>query len=394
MISLIGLIRLLKLPLDILFVVIKYFLGATKFRKFSKSLQWCIRLTLYRQAMLIPIPDTKYLSLMSNLTLLKLVAKSFAPVVKTLPGYGEKYGPAGIWITKDPNRSKLDPVLIYLHGGGYFLQTQHQQLEAVIGMYKLVDPSKKLSILFLDYDLVSFNHQFPRQLRQLDSIYTKLVEEGNDNLLLMGDSAGGHLAITYTQYITMKKPYLPYPEKLVLISPWVDMATDSNDYKPGLSYYDNQPRDIINFNAFAHGDGLLFIEDSNRVHHEYFDWSYRGAANWDKNPFFNLKDNKHEVLLILGEDESFRDHILEWVNQIYGLGPIKNLGHSNNKFITDFDVRVNSPTKPNLTMFIEPWGIHDAFCFTDFPILAKLKKNKPFDKNEFFSISRVADFLS
>ena len=37
----------------------------------------------------------------------------------------------------------------------------------------------------------------PYQLNQLISTYKNLIYQGNTNLILMGDSAGGNLAITF-----------------------------------------------------------------------------------------------------------------------------------------------------------------------------------------------------
>lgn len=391
-----GILKLLKLPLDLILAVFRYFLGTTKFRKYEKRLIMCLRLTFYRTSMLLPIPDFKLISGISNAQLFKVFKWKYKSFVNSsLPGFGERYGTSGIWLTKHPNRSKHDPIIIYLHGGGYFVQTQMVQLQSLAGFYKLVDPNKKLSVLFLDYDLVCHGKQFPRQLRQLDSIYSKLVEQGNDNILLMGDSAGGHLAISYTQFHALKRSYLPFPTKLLLISPWVNLATNKDDYKPGLSYYDNQPRDIINYKAFEHGDTMLFIEDKNRVNHQYFDWCYNQDGKWDSNPFFNQANNSHEIFLIFGEDESFRDHIEQWVNQIYHRDPIKCFGKSNNKMLPEYEVKLNQDSnKPKLDMFIEPWGIHDSFFFMEFEALDKLIKSQPLNDHDHFGILRLVKYLN
>lgn len=110
-----GISRLLKMPLYLILAVIKYIVGATKFRKYEKSLIMCLRLTMYREAMLMAIPDTKVLNLMSNTFLLKLFKRRYKPVVESsLPGCGEPYT-CGFWFAKCPDRSKLDPVIIYLH---------------------------------------------------------------------------------------------------------------------------------------------------------------------------------------------------------------------------------------------------------------------------------------
>lgn len=342
-----------------------------------------------------PFKDTQYIPMPSNDQVFRLFKRRYKPVVESLfPSCGERYSPSGIWLTKHPNRSKLDPIILYLHGGAYYLQTQVGQLKSVAAVAKLVDANKKLSVMSLDYDLASRGHLFPRQLRQLDAIYSKLVEEGNDNLILMGDSAGGHLAISYTEFIKFKRPYLPYPLKLLLISPWVNLGTSEKDYKPGLSYYDNQSRDIINYLSFDFGGKMEFIPDEKEIDHRYFDWSYTGQGHWEDNGFFNKPNNNHDVFLITGEDESFRDHIIDWTRQIYQLPLINALGNSNNKFLPEFEIAVNDPKKPKLKMLIEPWGTHDSFCIAEATGLDQILNNKPMKEHEYFCVLKLANFLN
>ena len=44
----------------------------------------------------------------------------------------------------------------------------------------------------------------------------------------MGDSAGGNLAITFTQYLRLSNSSnLPYPKSSILISPWVKLIAET-----------------------------------------------------------------------------------------------------------------------------------------------------------------------
>lgn len=393
MASLSTILTLMKLPLDILFVIIKYFLGATKFRKYQNRLLICIKLTIYRAALSLPIKESAVLHFMSNTTLFKVLKVAFPSVVKTIPGYGEKYKSFGIWLAKDPNRTVDDPIIIYIHGGGYFMETQIEQLKSLTAMYKLIDPSKKVSVLVLDYDLIPYGHQFPRQLRQLDSIYSSLVEDGNKNLILMGDSAGGHLSISYTEFIKVKRPYLPVPNKLVLISPWVNFKVTEDDFKPGKSYYENEGWDLIRYLQFSNKENnLMFIQEKNALNHSYFDWSFRLPVDWKTNPFFS--NDKCETFVIYGEDESFRDDIDTWIHQIYNVPQIKSYGKSNNKLLPEFSFSSNEKNKPKLTAYVEPWGVHDAFFFVEDNIINDYKKFPSLSDDKYFATIRIVNYLN
>lgn len=330
---------------------------------------------------------------MSNTTLFKVLRTAYPSVVKTIPGYGEQYRSCGIWLAKDPNRTVNDPIIIYSHGGGYFMETQIEQLQSLTAMYKLISPEKKLSILVLDYDLIPYGQQFPRQLRQLDSLYSGLVEDGNKNIILMGDSAGGHLSISYTEFIKLKRPYLPVPTKLVLVSPWVNFKVTEEDYKPGKSYYENEHWDLIRYLQFENkANNLMFIQEKNAVNHSYFNWSYRLPVDWKSNPFFS--NEKCETFVIYGEDESFRDDIDTWIHQIYNVPKIKTYGKSNNKQLPEFSFNSNEKSKAKLTAYVEPWGVHDSFFFVEDSIIREFKKFASLTDEKYFATKRIVNYLN
>ena len=45
-----------------------------------------------------------------------------------------------------------------------------------------------------------------------------------DRIIISGDSAGGHLALSLIRYIEQQKDLLPLPRALLLHSPWVDLT--------------------------------------------------------------------------------------------------------------------------------------------------------------------------
>lgn len=388
MISIETILRFLKLPLDLLVVVIKYYLGATKYRKYANRLKICLKLTIYRFGLSIPIQDAHVLKFMENSTLFKVLKFQYPKLTSTIPGYGEQFGNHGIWFAKDNFREKDDPIIIYSHGGGYFLETQLEQLKSLVAIYKHLDPTKKYSILFLDYDLVSMGRKFPRQLNQLDLVYSDLVEQGNTNIILMGDSAGGHLSISYVQYIYSHKPFLPYPKQLVLISPWCKLNIDSkSERRPGRSYNDNRLRDLISIDIFKPELFELFLNPKNIEFHPYFNWSHEPETNWSKIPFF--KDPKNKVFVIYGEDESFRDHIIEWTNEVFG----NHLSYerTNNKYSEICTKTIESKDKPKLVTYMEPWGVHDGIFFTEYDAIGNIENAKT---DKYFGISKVIKFLN
>ena len=83
----------------------------------------------------------------------------------------------------------------------------------------------------LEYSLVSLSdnepvHPFPTQLLEALSAYYHLVRELNippKRIILIGDSAGGHLALALQRYL-LQSNVLPSPGGLILFSPWCDLS--------------------------------------------------------------------------------------------------------------------------------------------------------------------------
>ena len=102
----------------------------------------------------------------------------------------------------------------------------------------------------------------PPKLRTLAG-YLYLVKLGfsEGNIILVGDSAGGNLALALTRYLLSNKERqseLPeIPGSLVLLSPWVDLA-EQFDLGPRSSLIQNAERDWINSGALS-ADAMVLL---------------------------------------------------------------------------------------------------------------------------------------
>ncbi|EIN05734.1 alpha/beta-hydrolase [Punctularia strigosozonata HHB-11173 SS5] len=181
----------------------------------------------------------------------------FAAVKKNLYQRVTKPGFAGYWIfrhsfTEPQPPSSSDVVLCYIHGGGYALWqpgTYTPLLMAVVE--SVIKRGLTVSLFALDYSLTP-EAGFPTQLGQCGAMYKYLGEEmGIDyqKVAFMGDSAGGHLILSFLTHLHKPVPFLsPNPSEglpkpgagIYLISPWVTFDTSSPTYK------DNDGLDILN----------------------------------------------------------------------------------------------------------------------------------------------------
>lgn len=400
----------LKLPFELLALILRYYLfGGVRFRKYSQSLINLIKLKVYRSALQVRIPETKYLGPWSNNVLInKIIPLVSGPMTK-IPGYGQPHDANSIWLVKQPDRKPTDPIIIFAHGGGYFFQTMPSQVQSVLSVYHLLLPEKKrkTSILLLDYKLVSHGYSFPTQMLQLDQTYSGLVADGNNNIILMGDSAGGNLSVGYTQFLKAKKdPLVVYPSKLVLVSPWLKLAPLPSDLHVSSSWMQNEHFDLIHYSTFS------LLPDLGRIAgtEDPFSliWSPNGKVphdpkDWSDIPTYSNPD--YDVFVIAGEDESFRDDIVEWANYVLDVPFHGKVRYGFNTEFPEEDytlIRRDVPGKANLDFHVEPLGVHDSILYFEntvgFYICQALKKGKPFgvkdiDKKYYFGIYRLVTFL-
>ena len=115
--------------------------------------------------------------------------------------------------------------VLYIHGGAYteeilpFHINFCDHLAERLGAYVLIPI----------YPLAP-NHIWSETYDLLVKLYTEMLAEKRNGITIMGDSAGGGLAIAFCQYL--KTIGLSQPDHLIGLSPWVDVSMTDNDYEP------------------------------------------------------------------------------------------------------------------------------------------------------------------
>ena len=119
--------------------------------------------------------------------------------------------------------NESDKIIIYLHGGSYIN-------EAVSFHFKFVDKiclKTNIDVYFPIYPLAP-NHTYKDAYKLILKLYKKLLKE-NKEIIIIGDSAGGGLALGFTLYLNELN--IKLPNKLVLLSPWVDISLSNPELK-------------------------------------------------------------------------------------------------------------------------------------------------------------------
>jgi acetyl esterase/lipase len=127
--------------------------------------------------------------------------------------------------------SSSGKVLFYLHGGAYRMDftLPHWNL-----LEKLVRDADA-ELIAPTYRLVPFA-TYKEAFELIVPLYQSYCEaQPEKKIILMGDSAGGGLALALAE--VFKSQGIRLPDELVLISPWVDVVMDNEEIK------DYEPRD-------------------------------------------------------------------------------------------------------------------------------------------------------
>ncbi len=125
-------------------------------------------------------------------------------------------------------------VLLQLHGGGYIgkLRNVYRSFAK-----RYSDMRGGMKVLTIDYRVAPEN-PYPAALKDaLDSYMWLLgLGYGGKDIIVAGDSAGGGLALSLSEYL--RNHSMELPAALVLMSPWTDLTASGSSYEDN---YKNDP---------------------------------------------------------------------------------------------------------------------------------------------------------
>jgi acetyl esterase/lipase len=108
-----------------------------------------------------------------------------------------------------------EAAILYIHGSGYVVCSPRTHR----GLVSRLSREAGLPAYSVDYRLAP-EHPFPAAFDDTVEAYRYLLDQGYKRIVVAGDSAGGHLAISLVAALT--EASLPQPVGLILFSPLVD----------------------------------------------------------------------------------------------------------------------------------------------------------------------------
>ncbi len=129
-------------------------------------------------------------------------------------------------VTFEPKDLNVNRHIFFLHGGAY-------SVEANPGHWWMIEQLVKKSFFklsFIDYPL-SPEHSYKESHEMVFLAYSKIIENHpTDIFYFLGDSAGGGFCLSFAQSLR-RKSFSKMPEKIVLLSPWIDISLSNPEIK-------------------------------------------------------------------------------------------------------------------------------------------------------------------
>jgi len=119
-------------------------------------------------------------------------------------------------ISCTPQGARPGAKILYLHGGAYVLGSAN----AYRHFAGQIAARAKAAVFVADYRLAP-EHRFPAALDDARAAYRGLVEGGARKIAIVGDSAGGGLALALLSIVQSESVA---PVAAVVMSPWTDLA--------------------------------------------------------------------------------------------------------------------------------------------------------------------------
>lgn len=135
-------------------------------------------------------------------------------------------------LPEKPATSNQERVVLYIHGGAYYLSSAAAQRLISIPLARFADART----FAIDYRLAP-ETQFPGPLHDVVCAYLRLVEDLHippENIVISGDSAGGGLALALLMYL--RDNDYPLPSGAILMSPWVDLTLSCESWESNALY--------------------------------------------------------------------------------------------------------------------------------------------------------------
>lgn len=177
--------------------------------------------------------------------------------------------------TVSPKGKKSGKYVLFLHGGAYInsIFRQHWNFAA-----KIIRETN-CSFILPDYPLAPAS-SYREAFATIAIIYQHLLSQTDSkNIILMGDSAGGGLALAFV--MKQQNDSAPLPAQIILLSPWLDVTMTNPEIKEVQRYDATLKADQLVLAGQAWADGT-------------------GTTNYMISPIYGSLDRLPKISIFIG----------------------------------------------------------------------------------------------
>lgn len=146
-----------------------------------------------------------------------------------MPGYIEKSCNAKtyeiknrpVYVIEPKDGKKSELVIMYVHGGSYVGELVEEHWKTCEDIINQIG----CTIIIPDYPLTP-RYNYKDTIDMMESLYKKILNKVEaKNFIIMGDSAGGGLALALVEKMSEENEEIP--NQTILISPWLDVRLNN-----------------------------------------------------------------------------------------------------------------------------------------------------------------------
>ena len=202
--------------------------------------------------------------------------------------------PSGIFKSRDFNGTQVftfgdenaENTILYIHGGAFVGEINYQHL-----FYCFLLSRKLKAHVFAPVYPLAPSSKAMQTFDVIVELYKTLIIK--NNLIVMGDSAGGGFVYSFCQYL--KTVNLPQPNKTITFSPWVDVSMSNPPY-------DSENDPIL---------GEIGLKEIGKS------WAGDLATHdYRVSPLFGDNSGLPDTLIFVGENEIFYKDIEKYVENL------------------------------------------------------------------------------
>ncbi len=191
----------------------------------------------------------------------------------------ETFQNRSVFVIKPKEEQTNSKTIFYLHGGSYLAELNESHWE----FFQNIIQDTGATIIIPDYPLAP-QYQYTDVFDMIFPLYQEIIQKvEQENLILMGDSAGGGMALALLEKAGEES--LEQPSQTIVISPWLDVTMTNPEIEQV------QPNDLMLNQDLLRFAGIAYAG------------SEEETKNYLVSPIYGLLENLGDIVIYTGTND-------------------------------------------------------------------------------------------